>query len=560
MNIYTNIFLEFLLISTCILFLFKYRKKLGLAPLYILLGAVQYIQALSGAMISLEIFGRFILYPGSIILFSAVLFAVLLIYIKEGVTSARVLIIGIIISNFILSLLFEITYQQELVIGNQQNINAVSTFLINHKFFIIGTIILLLDFILMVILYQFLISKIKKLNYFFVLFISLFSVLMFDAFAFNISLKYNSPDLVNSLISHIIGKSVSAFIFSVILYIYLRYIDVDKENTAFIANQNRDVLSILTYKRKLQDLQIEKEQVEEKLTSQLETTLNNISDGFVTLDKKWCYTFVNNKAGELLGRKPEDLIGQHIWTEFPEGIELPFYDAYYKAMETKKTIYFNEYYEPLDKWFENRIYPSSEGLTIYFTDITEQKQAEAALIKSENYLDNIINNIGDPIFVKDDQSKLLLVNDAFCNIFNLSRKDILGKTLAENVTEDERESFLDIDKQVLESGIENVNEETLTLKGNDTRIISTKKTRFIDNSGTKYLIGIIRDITDRKKVEEELKKHKNNLEELVELRTEEVNLKNEELQRMNNLFVGRELKMKELKNIIKELEQKKDTK
>ncbi len=560
MDIYTNIFLEFLLISTSILILFRLRKKIGLAPLYILLGAVQYVQALSTTMIQVEVFNRFTIYPGSVILFSAVLFAVLLIYIKEGVISARMLILGILISNFILSAIFGMTYQQELIIRNYQDQNAVSAFLINYKYFLTGTLILLVDFILLGIIYQFLISKIKNLNFFVVLFISLFTVLFFDSLAFNIILKYNSSELLNSLVGHIIGKTVSAFIFSVILYIYLRYIDVDKENTAFIANQNRDVLSILTYKRKLQDLQIEKEQVEEKLTSQLETTLNNISDGFVTLDKKWCYTFVNNKAGELLGRKPEDLIGQHIWTEFPEGIELPFYDAYYKAMETKKTIYFNEYYEPLDKWFENRIYPSSEGLTIYFTDITEQKQAEAALIKSENYLDNIINNIGDPIFVKDDQSKLLLVNDAFCNIFNLSRKDILGKTLAENVTEEERESFLNIDKQVLESGIENINEETLTLKGNDTRIISTKKTRFIDNSGTKYLIGIIRDITDRKKVEEELKKHKNNLEELVKLRTEEVNLKNEELQRMNNLFVGRELKMKELKNIIKELEQKKDTK
>ncbi|HAT63621.1 MAG TPA: PAS domain-containing sensor histidine kinase, partial [Flavobacteriaceae bacterium] len=70
--------------------------------------------------------------------------------------------------------------------------------------------------------------------------------------------------------------------------------------------------------------------------------------------------------------------------------------------------------------------------------------------------------------------------------------------------------------------------------------------------------GIIRDITDRKKVEDELEKHKNNLEELVKQRTEEVSLKNEELQRMNKLFVGRELKMKELKNLIKELQQKED--
>jgi PAS domain S-box-containing protein len=814
MNIYTNILLEFLLISASILFLFKIRKKLGLAPLYILLGAVQYIQALSNTMIRVEIFGRFTIYPGSVILFSAVLFAVLLIYIKEGVQSARVLIIGIIISNFILSALFAITYHQELMVGTSQDVNAVSAFLINYKFFIVGTFILLIDFILLGIIYQFLISKIKKLNFFLIIFITLLSVLIFDAFAFNISLKYNSPELLNSIVGHIIGKSVSALIFAIILYVYLRFIDGDQKDTAFIANQKRDILSILTYKQKYLDLQIEKKQVESKLTSQLEATLNTISDGFVSLDTNWCYTFVNNKAGELLGRKPVDLIGKHIWTEFPDGVGLPFYNAYYKAVETQKNSIVVEYYEPVDRWFENKIYPTPEGLTIYFSDITENRKAalalkesenhirtiletepecikqinakgeliymnpaglamieaenldlvkgqsiiglilpehqkafkelnntifkgqsgrlefeiiglkgtkrwlethavpfkdtdgniisllgvtrdvtdrklsETALIKSEQYLENIINNIGDPVFVKDEQSNLLLVNDAFCKIFKLSKQDIFGKTLAENVTEDERESFLRIDRQVLETGIENVNEETLSIHGEETRIISTKKTRFIDDSGTKFLIGTIRDITGRKKAEktikeseekfskvfhssqvgfsivnmdqitvdvndamarlvestrehligktveeagvdvmdeayyeqqnrlmkkleqngflsneiinktlisgkelsclmsveiievlgvphilttalditakkiaeDELEKHRNNLEELVKLRTQEVDTKNEELRRMNKLFVGRELKMKELKNRIKELVAKWDNK
>lgn len=786
---------------------------MGLAPLYILLGTVQYIQALSNTMVAFEIFDRFTIYPGSVILFSAVLFAVLLIYIKEGVTSARMLIIGIIISNLVLSALFGITYQQELVLGNNQDLNAVSSFLINYKFFIVGTVILLVDFILLGIIYQFLISKIKKLNYLLVLFISLLSVLIFDAFAFNIILRYDSPDLVNSIVGHIIGKSFSALIFSVILYVYLKFVDDDKKNTAFIANQNRDVLSILTYKQKFLDLLVEKKQVESKLTSQLETTLHNISDGFVSLDTNWCYTYVNKKGAEFLGKSPESLIGKHIWTEFPEGVGLPFYKAYYKAVETQKTIYFEEYYEPFDRWFENRIYPSSDGLTIYFTDITakrkaelalkesenhirtiletepecikqlstkgeliymnpaglamieaenlemvkghsilglilpehqkafkelnskvfkgqsgrlefeikglkgtkrwlethavpfkdtdgniisllgvtrdvtHRKLAETALIKSEQYLENIINNIGDPVFVKDEESNLLLVNDAFCKIFNLSKQDIIGKTLAENVPENERESFLSIDKQVIETGIENVNEETLTVQGKNTRVISTKKTRFIDSDGTKFLIGIIRDIsqqkeaektireneekfskvfhssqvgfsivnmdqvtvdtndamaklvestrehligktveeanidiideayheqnnrlmeklkkygylrnesitktlisgkeistlisveiieingvphilttaidiTDKKIAEKELEKYKNNLEELVKLRTEEVNSKNTELQRINKLFVGRELKMKELKSIIQELRLKKDS-
>mgnify|MGYP000680906495 CR=1 FL=1 len=153
---------------------------------------------------------------------------------------------------------------------------------------------------------------------------------------------------------------------------------------------------------------------------------------------------------------------------------------------------------------------------------------------------------------------MLLVNNAFCDIFNLKKEDIIGKTLAEDVSVEERESFFKIDKSVIDTGIENINEETLTVREGETRTVLTKKTRFIDENGQKFLVGIIRDITDRKKAEIELEKHKDNLEEIIDIRTEEINAKNNELQRMNKLFVGRELKMIELKNIIKELQKEND--
>ena len=522
MTIYTTILIEFILISSSILLMFKYRTKLGLAPLYILLGSVQYLQALSGTMVSFNIFDEYPIYPSSVIVFSAVLFAILLIYIKEGVASARTLIIGIIISNVILSALFGITYVQENATQIISLEDPSSIFQINYKYFITGTLILFIDFFLLVIIYQFLISKLNKLYFFLILFISLCSVLLFDSLAFNILLKYGTPIFTSSLIGHIIGKSFSAVIFSLILYIYLKFIDKEEDNTGFIAAQNREIFSILTYRKKYFDLKEEKKEVEKKYISQIESTLNQISDGFVSLDRDWCYTYVNDKAGELLGRSPESLLGKYIWTEFPEGVGLPFYHAYHKALKTQKTQYLIEYYEPFDKWFENRIYPSINGLTIYFTDFTEHKKAEIALKESEMYLENIIDNIGDPVFVKDSESHLLLVNDAFCKIFNVTKEDVIGKTLAENVPPEERESFLRIDKQVILTGVENVNEETLTVSGKGTQIISTKKTRFVDSNGTKFLIGVIRDITERKKAEIELEKHRNNLEGLVELRTNEL--------------------------------------
>lgn len=139
-----------------------------------------------------------------------------------------------------------------------------------------------------------------------------------------------------------------------------------------------------------------------------------------------------------------------------------------------------------------------------FQNEAEQKTELFNERESWKDINAIINSLGDSIFVKDDQSRLLLVNDAFCEIFGLSRAEIIGKTLAEDVPLDERESFLKIDRQVLADGLENINEESLTVRGRETIFISTRKSRFIDSNGKKFVVGVIRDITDRKKIEQAL--------------------------------------------------------
>ena len=175
---------------------------------------------------------------------------------------------------------------------------------------------------------------------------------------------------------------------------------------------------------------------------------------------------------------------------------------------------------------------------------------------SEKYLENIINNIGDPVFVKDDQSRLILVNDSFCNLFSLDRDSMIGKTLAEEVPLDEQERFLSIDKEVIETGKENINEETFSVKGMQSKIISTRKSRFIDKNGNKILIGVIRDITDQKKDKKELLLYHNQLQKLVEQRTRELEEEVEKLDSAVKVFVGREQKINELKETVKTFENK----
>ncbi|GAO35644.1 hypothetical protein SCT_1035 [Sulfuricella sp. T08] len=114
------------------------------------------------------------------------------------------------------------------------------------------------------------------------------------------------------------------------------------------------------------------EQARQRITGILEST----TDAFVALDTDWRYTYVNQRAGALFGRKPEELVGKHIWTEFPEAVGQPFYHAYHQAMAEQMPIELEEYYPPWERWFEHRVFPAQEGLSIFFHDITERKQAE----------------------------------------------------------------------------------------------------------------------------------------------------------------------------------------
>ena len=118
--------------------------------------------------------------------------------------------------------------------------------------------------------------------------------------------------------------------------------------------------------------------------------LERISDGLVALDRSWHYTYVNSQAASLFGRRPEELLGRHIWTEFPEGVGQPFQLAYQRAMAEQVFVQVESCYEPWNRWFENRIYPSPNGLSIFFHEITERKRAEkeahdsARLLRGQN--------------------------------------------------------------------------------------------------------------------------------------------------------------------------------
>nr|WP_320190818.1 AAA family ATPase [uncultured Desulfobacter sp.] len=148
---------------------------------------------------------------------------------------------------------------------------------------------------------------------------------------------------------------------------------------------------------------------------------------------------------------------------------------------------------------------SMENARLY-TSLEEKLQelstTRDALTESRNWLDRIINTIGEPIFVKDREHRWVLLNDAFCHFLGHSRETLLGKSDYDFCSKDEADIFWQKDELVFTTGEENVNEEKFSDAKGKTHTILTNKTLYTDKKGKKYIVGISRDITERKRMEE----------------------------------------------------------
>ena len=109
--------------------------------------------------------------------------------------------------------------------------------------------------------------------------------------------------------------------------------------------------------------------------------------GFYSLDREWRFTHVNAEAERLLGRTREDLLGRVLWDDWPAAINSIFEDSYRTAVRTGVPVSFDAYYPaPLDGWYELRAWPSPDGLSVYFTEITERRRMQEQAERSARRL------------------------------------------------------------------------------------------------------------------------------------------------------------------------------
>ncbi|HDY67228.1 MAG TPA: PAS domain S-box protein, partial [Candidatus Scalindua sp.] len=138
------------------------------------------------------------------------------------------------------------------------------------------------------------------------------------------------------------------------------------------------------------------------------------------------------------------------------------------------------------------------------------------LIRTQHFYKNILNYMDDPVVVKDENHRWVFLNDALYKFWERDKEELIGKSDYDIFSKEEADIYWEKDNKVFETGKADLNEEAMTICG-EKHIISTKKSLYKDtHSGQRYIVGTIRDITERKRVEENIRKSEEKFHSLFE--------------------------------------------
>ncbi len=294
--------------------------------------------------------------------------------------------------------------------------------------------------------------------------------------------------------------------------------------------------------------------------------------GITLVSKNGKIGFANSRAQHILGltkdtiaqrqyNDPEWQITDFTGNDFPED-RLPFvlvrehkepvYDILHAIRwENGRQVFLSINAAPLLDDSGN-----FDGMVSTIEDITEKKQTEESLRETRNYLENLFNFANAPIIVWDNNFHVIRFNHAFEKLTGIKADEILGKEMDILFPEDRRAGCIEHIHQTMAGKKWEILEMPIVHKDGVVSILIWNSTTLyaLDNKTPVAAIAQGQDITERKQAEEEARTLNVKLERRVAERTAELSAKTTELERVNKVFVGRELRIKELKQRIAKLE------
>ena len=292
---------------------------------------------------------------------------------------------------------------------------------------------------------------------------------------------------------------------------------------------------------------LEKHAVEAALKrseSKYRLLFENANTGIILFDTAGVFQILNEQIARNLGGKPGDFIGKSLAEIFPKQAEFHL-RRFSKIIHEKKGATFEDSFPLPDgiRWYSSDIQPvmdsdgSVTGIQILSIDITERKQAEEALMKSEAGYRALSQSAKDAIITIDHSGRIVGWNNSAERTFGYAEKDILGQPLTQILPPNARTSHQNGMMRMRAGGEKSYVGKSVELEGlrKDGRLfpleLSLSEWRVADEL---FYTGIIRDISERKRAETELLDYRDHLEELVSQRTAELMIAKNQAESANN--------------------------
>lgn len=193
-------------------------------------------------------------------------------------------------------------------------------------------------------------------------------------------------------------------------------------------------LTGLSFKQQLQNYQ-----------KRIANILESFTDAFFEVDEHWTVTYWNKEAERLMVMPRDKIIGQNLWDVYQVAVHLKFYEEYHKAVRQNIAVRFEEFFPPQQMWVEVAAFPSGSGLSVYFKDITDRKNAVAKLKNEKQKYIDLFNLSPVPQWVYDlDSLRFLNVNQAAVNHYGYSRAEFMEMSILDVRPEEDMDGLFDI--------------------------------------------------------------------------------------------------------------------